>query len=334
MRNQARTFPETTRYKWEGSTMWSFQQAEKHVKAGLTGAKDTPRWRTFKQVLDALYVLADEKGVSAFKGDKLKALLNAAARDNEWYARSNNDLPPVNAPEGHKVCRRCHEPKPLESFKSLATPAQKARNGWNRDAQYFTVSLLCSVCRPLKQKAKARAEQRKAAKSLPFSIVDLYRKSLSTNIVAVVAVMRSHTHDIGGYKDVQFTHAEDRQYYETRMQYLRLARQRLNDRIDEGTLSRYAEGEKPPVGVWQELLTAEERDWLATLYRQGSWGHLGGFKGKQPRLWDSIPEDAPPTRSTAPRVQDTASKVEVPAAFIVPTPEKPAQHPEDWSDLM
>jgi hypothetical protein len=57
--------------------MWSFQQAEKHIKAGLTGAKDTPRWRTFKQVLDALYLLADEKGVSAFKGDKLKALREA-----------------------------------------------------------------------------------------------------------------------------------------------------------------------------------------------------------------------------------------------------------------
>jgi hypothetical protein len=307
--------------------MWSFQQAEKHVKAGLTGAKDTPRWRTFKQVLDVLYVLADEKGVSAFKGDKLKALLNAAARDNEWYARSNYDLPPANAPEGHKVCRRCHEPKPLESFNAHATAAQKARNGWNLDAQYFTVSLLCSVCRPLKQKAKVRAEQRKAAKNSPFSIVDLYRKGISTNLVAVVAVLRSHTHDLGGYKDVQFTHAGDRQYYETRMDYLRRARQRLNDRIDEGSLSRYAEGEKPPVGVWQELLTAEERDWLATLYRQGSWAHLGGFKGKQPRLWDSVPEDAPPT---APRRQDTAPKAEVPAAFIVPTPEKPTT---DWSAI-
>ena len=99
MRNEARVFPETTRYQWEGATKWTFQQAERHIKAGLTGAKDTPRWRSFKQVLDALYVLADERGVSAFKGDKLKALLIAAAHDNKWYSRSNNNLPAVNAPE-------------------------------------------------------------------------------------------------------------------------------------------------------------------------------------------------------------------------------------------
>jgi hypothetical protein len=330
MRNEARVFPETTRYQWEGATKWTFQQAERHIKAGLTGAKDTPRWRSFKQVLDALYILADERGVSAFKGDKLKALLIAAAHDNKWYSRSNNNLPAVNAPEGHKVCRRCHTPKPLELFRCVASAAQKERNGWNSNAQYFTISLLCDKCRPIKQKESKAAENRKATKNSPVSIIDIYRKGITQAIGAVVSVMRAHTHDINGYKDVRFTNPEDRKYYETRLEYLRLARQRLNDRIDEGSLTRYGEGETPPTGAWHELLTAEEREWLATRHSQGSWATVGAVRGgKVPRLWD-VPSNE---RPTMPRSKFTVPKVEVPASVIVPVPPRPVlPSAEEWAN--
>jgi hypothetical protein len=308
------TFPETTRYKWEGLTLWSFQEAERHMRAGMTGLKDSPRWRAFKQVIDALYLLADRKGVSQFKGDKLKLLLIAAARENEWHARGGRQVADtMSASPDTKLCRRCYEFHPLASFRAVATPAQKARNGWNADAQYFVQSLLCAACRPLKHKADQVKARRQALKGSKVSIIDLYRTGISRNMNAVASVVRSHTHNIGGFMDVQFTDQNDRLYYEKRLEYLKLARARLSERIDDGSLTRAAEGENPPMGLWQELLTKEERDWLGTLYRQGSWVRSVGQKGREPRLWDSRPVEPKRKAPTPPppRIVDGACPSDV-----------------------
>lgn len=238
----------------------------------------SPRYQAFRATLDAVYTLA-HRGVDEFRGDKVHALLVAAAREHEWWAPTAHykAVPPPSAPF-EKVCRRCKQSKPQAVFRALATPAQKQRNGWNMHGQYFVSSLLCDVCRPLRKRELIRKQAKKQAPTL----VQAYRKSISNTLAALRKVLVRHStlSPAPGLKVLEFTHAPDKAYYLERQRLLGLLRDRLDDAVHAGTIDpRTAKGE------WHELLTEDERMHLRSLYNCGSWAQPG-FHGTVPVLWD------------------------------------------------
>lgn len=322
------TYPEHARYPWEGEIEWPVHKAMAYMKAGLTGPKNAPRYAAFSKALEAVRYLADERGVETFPGHKLKRLLIKAAAEVGWYRRNPAYKPvPAARSDDFKVCRRCKAEKPKALFLTLATPEQKRRNNWREDFQSKTLSLLCDTCRKSKNQEKARKEKRMKARQEVPDLLTAYRTSVGDALNRTKAVLRVHTVELPAsdgtpVKMLQFENAYDKMYYEARLAMANLARDRLKERINDGSLSAPLPDGTSPKGLWQELLEPEERQELHALHKQGSWTQAG-FRGTMPKLWDDGVRDSKRGRKT-PLSERT---VEPPPDVLLPVPKIPEAMP-------
>lgn len=287
------TFPESTRYQWEGASALSSAKVRAIMRSGLLAAEGTPRRAAFELALEAVELLINEKGVQQFPGDKLKRLLIKAAAQAGWYRKEAafKGVPKAQQ-DGHKVCRRCKQEKPLANFNAVATEAQKRRSNWRMDAQHFISSLLCDSCRKAKTQERNRSERRRLHKAGAVDLIGCYRDSLKAAVTTTEANLRNHTVELPASDGtmvsmLQFDNPDDGAYYRKRKELLLLARNRLKDRIDDGSLSQPLADGTSPRGFWQELLEPDERQALFRLHQQGSW-LKSGYRGAMPRLWDSV----------------------------------------------
>ena len=273
--------------------MLTAAQAKAVMRAGTTADPRTPRHAAFTKALAAVEFLIEEKDVHEFPGHKLKRLLVKAATEAGWWRKAATyTAVPTAQQAGHKVCRRCKQEKPFSAFTAVATEAQKKRNNWPVDRQYLISSVLCGTCRKAKTQERNRAERRRNSKAGAFDLIGRYRDSLKLATSTTEANLRNHTVTLPAVDGtpvsmLQFDHQEDAIYYKKRKALLALARNRLKDRIDDGSLSAPLEDGSAPRGFWQELLTQEERQALFRLQLQGSW-FRAGYRGSMPRLWDSL----------------------------------------------
>ena len=335
-------YPEVKRYPWEGNIRWGQKDIVRFLRKQQRQCPrkiNEARYWSFEDTINAIYKLTDERGVEAFKGDKVKLLLIAASRERGWLAPAPKPkASPVTKP-GEKYCRRCKEVKEVSFFRAVATQAQKEANGWNPDAQYHVLSNLCAPCRAnrkrIERQLAERAEQRTlrvAGKRAPA--LRLFRKSIAMQIDKTRKVFeRAHkTLDTpeGIIRYYEFKDVSDQAYYAKKRELLELLRDRLKEHVDNGTLMSCGLDDKPPLGVWHELLLPEERKELAALYWECSW-NAPSYKRKTPPLWD-MPEGVDPTDKALPDYRSAGEAV--PEREIVPegTVIKPADPDavENW----
>lgn len=287
------TFPESTRYNWEGVAALSAAQARAIMKAGTNAAEGSPRHKAFTLALEAVEFLIADKDVREFPGAKLKRLLIKAATEAQWLRKEATFKGVPQAQQAdHKVCRRCKQEKPRSVFNAVATEAQKRRSNWRVDAQHFISSLLCDTCRKAKTQERNRSERRRLNKTGAIDLIGRYRDSIKTSLATTESNLRNHTVTLPAADGTmvtmyQFDCQEDAAYYRKRRQLLVLARNRLKDRIDDGSLSQPLDDGTSPRGFWQELLEPDEKRALHALHQQGSW-LKAGYRGTVPRLWDSV----------------------------------------------
>ena len=286
MTGQKLTYPEFKPRPWALAMPWSLTRIEAELRKGLTGSPDTPRYLAFKDTIDAVHLLA-HRGVDEFRGDKVHKLLVKAAQTHGWYAPEGKRRPlPKVFKDGHRVCAKCYEEKLEEVFKAKPTLAQKRRNGWADDSQRLIIHKLCDACRL----SNARRAKRKAAKREAPTLIGAYRASITNGLETVAKVFKKHTAFVTpppeNFTVHNFRAPEDQDYYSERKALLRLARQRLDQYIEDGTLRERIPAE--PQGLWFELLTQEEKDNLARLHRAGSWMQ-GGYRSRMPLLWEQSP---------------------------------------------
>ena len=286
MTGQKLTYPEFKPRPWALAMPWSLTRIEAELRKGLTGSPDTPRYLAFKDTIDAVHLLA-HRGVDEFRGDKVHKLLVKAAQTHGWYAPEGKRRPlPKVFKDGHRVCAKCYEEKLEEVFKAKPTLAQKRRNGWAEDTSQLITHKLCDACRL----SNARRAKRKAAKREAPTLIGAYRASITNGLETVAKVFKKHTAFVTpppeNFTVHNFRAPEDQDYYSERKALLRLARQRLDQYIEDGTLRERIPAE--PQGLWFELLTQDEKDNLARLHRAGSWMQ-GGYRSRMPLLWEQSP---------------------------------------------
>lgn len=115
------TVPETKSYVWEGLVFIPYSHAKKHV-AGMKHVK-IPMYAAIEQVK------ALGKKLS---GARLKALLVAISRQEQWYPRVITPpprlLPHSTDDPNIKRCMKCRELKPAADFRREAS--KKQRDAW------------------------------------------------------------------------------------------------------------------------------------------------------------------------------------------------------------
>lgn len=303
------TYPEASPPSWGIVCPFSFHTIQAFLRKGLTGPAHSPRTRAYKATLDAVHQLHG-RGVEEFRGDKVLRLLIAAAREHGWMRRKGSPYkakPKAKQPD-HKVCRRCEQEKPMAEFRTLATLAQKRRNGWPEDSQHFTYAVTCAPCRKLKQQAQSRKE----TKRRDPDTYTAYRTTFYNEVKAVDTIFRNHiaftTPD--GDRVYQFADEADQSYYAERRRLLLLARQRFEDAANDGTLFDILDPDTPK-GAWYGLLTPDERAKLAYLHKQGSW-MSSSANGRMPTLWE---------RKVIPRRRLKTSIMDEPTPTVEPPPE-------------
>lgn len=310
-----KTYPEYRVPTWALNIAWDLAFLEKKLMRGLQDRSNPRRWQTYHRTLEALHTLAHTKDLTHFNGLKVHKLMIAAARDCEWWAPEPRVLPPLpNVGPGEKMCRRCEKAKPLASFRSLATPAQKLKHGWSGEGQYFIQSLLCTECRSLKQKAVKRKQNKRQAPSLFSQYAQAI--TVAANTVDKALNRRKAFTTPDGFDVYNFRAPEDEAYYRERRRLTTAARVRFDARVEEGALA--VEG---ATGAWHDFLTPEEREELKALHEAGSWMQPG-FRGRIPKLWEE--PVAPRTRNVA-QVQGGLGPEPAPD-----TPKKDDPNYTDW----
>jgi hypothetical protein len=326
------TYPEFKPRPWALAMPWSLTQIEAELRKGLTGSSDTPRYRSFKDTLDAVHLLA-HRGVDEFRGDKVHKLLVKAAQTHGWYLPEGKRRPlPKVFKDGHRVCAKCYEEKLEEVFKAKPTLAQKRRNGWAEDTSQLITHKLCDACRL----SNARRAKRKAAKREAPTLIGAYRTSITNGLETVAKVFKKHTAFVDtttNTRSFAFKTDEDGDYYVKREALLRLTRQRLDQYIEDGTLRERIPAE--PQGLWFELLTQDEKDNLARLHRAGSWMQ-GGYRSRMPLLWEQSPHKNASTAKPLTEIkadQSVEMTKEEKGTVMLPSSRQTSSADDDWSSF-
>lgn len=285
-------YPLCKRYGWEGPLRWTHKEMTGFLKKmraqGGSGARHAALTATIK-ALDDIY----EAGkAERFTGDKVKALLVVAANEYGWWqvlpTPRDKRTADANIPEGHKTCAKCGEVKPVERFTAVATAKQKAMYGWRMETRRTVTSKLCDVCRPLKLKRQQYLQAKRDSKVLPAD-PELRKLAMFDRGIKVQAArinVAFHKRKVtlqtpdGPISYIEFENPDDKAFFEEKRRLVTLARQRLDEAVNKGTVP-----ELPNSGLWQDLLTSDEREYLVALWKQGSW-NTTNVRRAPPRIFD------------------------------------------------
>jgi hypothetical protein len=283
MTEQKLTYPEFKPRPWALAMAWSLIRIEAELKKGLTGSPDTPRYKSFADTLAAVHLLAHERDVREFRGDKVHKLLVKAAQTHGWLAPAGKKRPlPKSLNPDNKVCKACYEEKHLSVFRTLATVAQKKRMGRNPDAQHYVTSNLCDVCRL----SLARRTKRKAGKRMAPTLVSALKASITTSLETVAKVLKKNLAFIDADGDrISKMDDDSLAYYLDRRALLHKARSRLDAYIEDGTLAQKMKDIPVAEAMWHHLLTDDERAQLKAQHARGQWMEPG-YRSRIPLLWE------------------------------------------------
>lgn len=285
MDDTLKTYPETRRKNWEVANWSHAEIISILIRERNQGKGNTRRIKAYNTLIETLDALSERRPnpVTVFNGPKIKELFIAAARDAEWFVEPKTFKERFKAPsdvaEGFKFCRGCKETKPKEDFNAEATPAQKKRNGWSVDSKRMTQSLLCSVCRPKKKRRERIIEARHVEKLLAKKddrkpcLVNLSKLITSQQAAAArIAVTFNkakrtlYTPD-GEVADYQFKTPAVEDFYRYKRELIQKVGKHLREAGEDFELAE----QLPDSGLWQDVLSQDERDRVAHLYELAGW---------------------------------------------------------------
>jgi hypothetical protein len=273
------TYPEKRTFNWEEKDRLPFHWAIDMCNHALKQRGTEPRKATYLAVLRALEAIDHMHEPQYMPTKKLKSMLIAAAQEHGWYMKDPATLPKPKAPEGvspdMKWCRKCHEVKPVDDFKTAPTPAKARTYGWKEDTTILVVGHLCRPCRKANQQKDARKILRRSGKGKMSELArranpaeakrhDTYAK-LMGELKAHAARVRAAYSNVktpiylpeGTVHEYQFRTDELRQFYESKKVLVTAAMDRLDAKLGETA---------PLPDTWGMLLTRDEQTELANLH--------------------------------------------------------------------
>ena len=269
-----KTYPETTRFRWEGDTPYLVTQAVAFLTDMAAQGGSKPRQAALKAAASALLEISDRLDKPHFTGNQMKKLVIAAAQDHGWWERKRRTVPNMVAPLGMKVCFKCAQTKEVKDFETRPTPAKARSYGWKEDTTQKVVGPLCSTCRKAKSDADGRKRQRryshKKLDTLSPSAAKHFKHyhSLKQDIADHMARVRAAFSNVkrviedpfGTGEDVveyQFESDEMLEFYKMKRLLLIDARDRLEQKFADAA---------PLPDTWGMLLTRDEQLMLTNLH--------------------------------------------------------------------
>jgi hypothetical protein len=296
-----KTYPETTRFRWEGDTPYLVTQAVEFLTDMAAQGGSKPRQAALKAAAAALMEISDRMDRPHFTGNQMKKILIAAAQDQGWWERKHRAMPSMVAAPGMKVCFRCAQTKSVKDFETRPTPAKARAYGWKEDTTMKVVGPLCGTCRKAKADAEGRKRQRRysrkkldtlsPAAAMRFKHYHSLKQDIADHMARVRAAYSNVRHVIpdplGNGEDVieyQFESAEVNEFYKMKRLLLIDARDRLEQRFADAA---------PLPDTWGMLLTRDEQLMLSNLHTEASM-----YKHRNiPSLWTAKPRTREIARS-------------------------------------
>lgn len=277
-----KTYPETTRFRWEGDTPYLVTQAVEFLTDMAAQGGSKPRQAALKAAAMALEEISERLDKPHFTGDQMKKVLIAAAHDHGWWERKRVAMPDMTAPPGMKVCFKCAQTKAIEEFRTTPTPAKARLYGWKPGTAIKMVGPLCSTCRKAKADDAGRKRQRRYSRkkleslspeaAVEFKKYHRLKLDIADHMARVRAAFNNVKHVVADATEYQFESEEVRRFYEMKRTLLLEARDRLEQKFSNA---------KPLPNTWGMLLTKAEQDDLSEQHLEATM-----FKTRNvPSLW-------------------------------------------------